>query len=54
MAVLRALVLEPAPIVAHEIPEPARARIPGMLDERGKARRQRIGQARLALAAERA
>jgi hypothetical protein len=38
MAIFRTQLLQPSAIVAHEIPEPARVRVPGVLDEGGKAR----------------
>src|SRR3989442_10130867 len=52
MTVFRAHSLKPAPVVAHEISKPAVIRVPGMLDEGGKARRNLFGQVTFAKASE--
>jgi len=54
MAVLGALLFEPGAVVAHEIAKPAGSRIPRMLDEGSKTRRQQIRQRLLAGLVERA
>src|SRR6185436_2857273 len=50
VAILRARGFQPSAVVAHEIAEATRVRIPGVLDEGRKACRERFGQARFARA----
>ena len=54
VTVLRARVFQPSAVVAHEIAEPTRVWVPGVLDEGRKACGERLGQLRFARARKRA
>src|SRR6185503_21306252 len=53
MAILRARRFQPATVVAHEVAEAAGVRVPRMLNEGRKTRRDSVGQLRLAVAEQR-